>query len=79
MVLSFCHHQSPSYLFETVVVQFGAEVGVAATDNEDAVCSPQRPAHQLAQVLILAIPKALKHSASGGRFLIGLLAVRSAD
>ena len=31
---------SISYLFKTVVVQLGAEVGVSAADDEDAVCSP---------------------------------------
>lgn len=69
-----CRH----HLFETVVVQLRAEVGVAAAHDEDAVCSLQRPAHQFAQVLILAIPNmlSLKHGASGFGYYLGLVGTR---
>lgn len=44
------------YLFETVIVEFCAEVRVAASHHQDAICSPQAEVYQLAQVLILTVP-----------------------
>ena len=57
-------YRKRGHLFETVVVEFRAEVGVAASNDEDAVGPAQAEVHQLKQVVILAIP----YMAVGGRW-----------